>query len=310
MAYIRAYKDKWRAEVQRNGIRTSQVFDRKRDAQTWALEQEAQAKSARRGGGRTFGNAVDKYIADVSSKKDGEVWEVRRLNVMREYFGNNAGLSGIDSPEIAAWRDARLKTVSASTVVREANLLRNLFKVAVNEWHWMEHEPFKGVKLPKENDARYQIWGWREIRRVLRAERSGKTADMQKAFHIALRTAMRLQEVLAAPEHYDAKRRIVTVKTKTEKRGEIPIGRIAAKLLVHQEPFIVGANEGSVLFGKLCKELMITDLTFHDARATALTHLSRKVDVLTLAKISRHKDIRLLSTVYYRESADSIAKRI
>ena len=308
MAYIRSYQGKWRVEIQRNGIRSSKVFDKKRDAQVWAMEQEAQAKQAKQGI-RTFGNAVDKYLLEVSSKKDGEVWEVRRLNVMRDYFGDNAGLSGIDAPEIAAWRDARLKTVSASTVVREANLLRNLFKVAMNEWHWMEHEPFKGVKLPKENDARYQIWGWREIRRVLRAERSGKTAEMQKAFHIALRTAMRLQEVLAAPENYDPKRRVVTVKTKTEKRGEIPIGRLAAKLIPTTK-FSVGANEGSVLFGKLCKELMITDLTFHDARATALTHLSRKIDVLTLAKISRHKDIRLLSTVYYRESADSIAKRI
>ena len=310
MAYIRQYQDKWRVEIQRNGIRTSKVFDRKREAQAWALEQEAQAKSARRGGGKTFGNAVDKYIADVSSKKDGEVWEVRRLNVMRDYFGANAGLCDIDAPEICEWRDARLKTVSGSTVVREANLLRNVFKIAMNEWHWMDHEPFKGVKLPTENDPRHQLWTWQQIKQVLRAERSGKTAEMQKAFHIALRTAMRLQEVLAAPPNYDKKRQVVTVKSKTEKRAEIPIGRIASKLLENQAPFVVGPNEGSVLFGKLCRELMIEDLTFHDTRATALTHLARKVDVMTLARISRHKDIRLLMRVYYREGSESIAKRI
>ena len=55
---------------------------------------------------------------------------------------------------------------------------------------------------------------------------------------------------------------------------------------------------------------MLGDLHFHDARATALTLLSRKVDVMTLAKISRHKDINLLQNTYYRESAENIAKRI
>ena len=74
--------------------------------------------------------------------------------------------------------------------------------------------------------------------------------------------------------------------------------------------FTVGPNEGSTLFSRLCRELLIEGLTFHDARATALTHLSRKVDVMTLAKISRHKDLSLLLNVYYRKSADDIARLI
>lgn len=309
MAYIRKYKDKWRAEIERNGIRSSKVHDTKREAQAWALEQEATAKRARAGGNKSFGDAVDKYIESVSSKKDGEVWEVRRLNVMREFFGNDAGLADIDTPQIAEWRDSRLKQVTASTVVREANLLRNLFNLARKEWKWMDHAPFDGAKMPKENAPRHQVWGWRLIKRVLRAERIGKTAEMQAAFHIALRTGMRLAEVLQAPEHFDAVRRVVVIKTKTEARAQIPIGRIAAKLLI-RPAFVVGANEGSTLFSKLCKELLIEGLTFHDTRGTALTHLSRKVDVLTLAKISRHKNLSLLSNVYYRASPESIAARI
>lgn len=309
MAYITKYRDSWRAQIQRNGIRSSKSFDTKREAQAWALEQEATAKRARAGGNKSFGDAVDKYIADVSSKKDGEVWEVRRLNAMREHFGTDAGLLEIDAPQIADWRDTRIKTVSASTVVREANLLRNLFNLARVEWKWMDHKPFEGIKLPKENAPRHQVWGWRLIRRVLRAERTGKTREMQEAFHIALRTGMRLGEVLAAPGNFDPVRRVVTIKTKTEARAQIPIGRIAAKLL--QRPaFVVDANEGSTLFSKLCRELLIEGLTFHDTRGTALTHLSKKVDVLTLAKISRHKDLSLLSNVYYRATADEIARKI
>ncbi len=304
--YVRKYKTKWRVEIERNGIRSSRVCETKREAQAWGIEQEASAKAARKGGNKTFSDAVDKYIEAVSSKKDGKVWEVRRMEVMRDYFGN-AGLLEIDAPQIAQWRDDRLKTVSGSTVVREANLLRNLFNVARNEWRWLEHEPFRGVKMPKENEPRQAIWTWQLIKRVLRAERTGKTREVQDAFHIALRTAMRLAEVLQAPENFDGK--VVRIKTKTEKMAQIPIGRIAAKLLV-RKPFVVDANEASVLFSKLCKELLITGLTFHDTRGTALTHLSRKVGVLTLAKISRHKDLSLLSNVYYRETADQISAMI
>jgi integrase len=309
MAYIRKYKDKWRAEIERNGIRSSKVHDTKRAAQAWALEMEATAKRARSGGDKTFGDAVDRYAETVSSKKDGEVWEVRRLHAMRDHFGKDAGLTEIDAPQIAGWRDARLKVVTASTVVREANLLRNLFNIARKEWKWLDHTPFDGVKLPKENAPRHQVWTWQLIKRVLRAPRIGKTAEMQAAFHIALRSGMRLAEVLQAPDNFDVKRHVVTIKTKTEALARIPIGRVAAKLL-HRPSFEVGPNEGSTLFSKLCKELLISGLTFHDTRGTALTHLSRKVDVLTLAKISRHKDLSLLSNVYYRETADSIAARI
>ena len=307
--YIRKYRDKWRVEIERNGIRSSKVCDTKREAQAWGIEQEAQAKRARAGGDHTFGDAVDKYKQDVSSKKDGEVWEVRRLEAMRDFFGDDAGLLALDTPQIADWRDTRLKTVSASTVVREANLLRNLFNIARKEWRWLDHDPFMGVRLPKENAPRHQVWTWQLIKRVLRVQRTGKTAEVQAAFHIALRSGMRLAEVLAAPGAFDPVRRVVTIKTKTEARAQIPIGRIAAKLLA-RPAFTVGANEASVLFSKLCRELLIDGLTFHDTRGTALTHLARKVDVLTLAKISRHKNLSLLSNVYYRERADQIAARI
>jgi integrase len=308
MAYISKYRNKWRAEVQRNGIRTSKVCDTKREAQAWALEQEAKAKRTKAGGAHTLAETIEHYVKHVSAKKADPAWESRRLAAMLKHFGD-LELTDIDTPEIARWRDTRLLTVSASTVLREVNLLRNLFSVARTEWKWIDHNPFSGVKLPKQNAPRTAVWPWQLIKRVLRAPRTGKTAEMQAAFHIALRTGMRLQEVLAAPASFDAKRRVVTVKSKTEAKAQVPIGRIAAKLL-SRPGFIVDANEGSVLFGKLCKELLITGLTFHDARATALTHLAKKVDVLTLAKISRHKDLSLLSNVYYRETADQIANRI
>lgn len=309
MAHIRQLPSgKWRAEIERNGRRASKTTPTKREAQAWALEQEGAAKAIG-AGWRTFGAACEDYVTKVSSAKSNPEWEQRRINTFVAHFGAGAPIGAITKKDIAAWRDHRLATVSGSTVNREVNLLRNIFNVAIHDWEWISANPFTGVKLPQGNEPRQSIWPWQLIKRVLRAPRTGKTREMQDAFHIALRTGMRLQEVLAAPQNYDPKRRVVTLKTKTEARAQIPIGRIAHRLL--QRPaFVVEPNEGSTLFSRLCRELLIEGLTFHDARATALTHLSRKVDVMTLGKISRHKDISLLQRVYYREAADSIAMRI
>ena len=303
------YKDKWRVQVYKNGIRKSAIFATKTEAKDWGQRTEIDLASAKPGSDKTLQQACDHYLKSVSSQKsDAEDWERRRFDHFIEHFGN-VPIQEITSELIGLWRDKRLETVSGSTVLREVSLFRNMFKLAHKEWKWIDESPFDGVRLPKENAPRHQIWTWPLIKRVLRAERIGKTKEMQDAFHIALRSGMRLGEVLAAPTAFDPVRRVVTIKTKTEARAQIPIGRIAAKLL-KRPAFVVGPNEGSVLFSKLCRELLIEDLTFHDARGTALTHLSKKVDVLTLAKISRHKDLSLLSNVYYRATAESIAAKI
>lgn len=309
MASIKQHNGKWRAQVYVKGVRASAVWGTRREAMAWAVRKEAELTAAK-ATGHSFDDAADKYLADISPQKSSPQWEARRLAVMRESF-TGLSLADIDAPDVARWRDKRLQTVTGSTVNREVNLLRHVFRVARDEWRWIDHDPFKGVKLPKESSPRTALWGWRDIRRVLRAgQRSGgKTGEVAAAFHISLRTAMRLKECLQAPAHYDAKARTVTLtETKTGKRV-IPIGRIAGKLLT-RPAFTVGANEASTLFAKLTKRLMIDGPTFHDARGSCLTRLAKKVNVMTLARISGHKDINLLFNCYYRETVTDIAARL
>lgn len=307
MASIRKYRDKWRAEVQRHGIRASHLCDTKREAQAWALAKEAELDKLKGSGGKTFGDAVIEYAKTVSVRKKKPEWEAKRFAYFAQHFGERTPLVNITSAEIGQWRDERLKTVVGATVQREANLLRNLFTVAMDEWRWIDSHPFRGVRMPEQAEARRQVWGWRQIKRVLRSDRDKKMGEVVKAFHIALHTGMRLGEVLTGT--YDAKRRVYMLpRTKTGGYVEVPITRRAAKLL--PASFTVGANEASTLFSRLTRQLLLGDLTFHDTRATALTLLSRRVDILTLSRISRHKDIRILATTYYRESAESISRRL
>lgn len=135
---------------------------------------------------------------------------------------------------------------------------------------------------------------------------------MTQAFHIALRTGMRLNEAMAAPAGFDPVRRIVTFdSTKTEKYGEsVPLTKQAYRLMLKMpKAFVVNPKRASMLFCHLLNNLLIKDLQFRDARATALTLMARRMDVLTLSRISRHKDLKML-LIYYRESPDDISRRL
>lgn len=313
MAHVAAYRDGYRVSVKHRGVRRSATFPTAREARAWGRRIEAQIDAGMftDSDQTPFSRLAQEYLTKVSSRKAGEVWEARRVAAFVRHFGDRP-LGAIDAPQIAAWRDMRLETVTGSTVVREVNLLRAMFRVARDEWRWIRHDPFKGVKIPQENEPRRAVWRWQQIKRVLRYPGGPKTLETIAAFHISLRTSMRLQEALEAPRRFDRRRRVVTLapdETKARRRVEIPVGRIAAKL-IDRPPFVVGPQEASRLFAVVCAKLGIEGLTFHDARATALTLLSRKVDVMTLAKISQHKDIRILQNTYYRERADDIARRL
>jgi hypothetical protein len=310
VAYIRKYRDGWRAEVERHGHRASFAATNKREVQAWALKKEAELDALKASGGKTFLAAVEHYRATVTVDKRARQWEERALDRLLEQIAPDEHLSKIDSERIGRWRDMRKKVVSGSTVNREANLLRNIFSRARLEWKWIQHNPFAGVKLPKENAARTAVWRWQQMRRVLRSGREGKTGETVRAFHVALHTGLRLQEVLTG-RYVPARRVIVLPLTKAGEVQEVPVTTRAARILPKlMQPFTVDPNEASVLFGKLSRQLLIEGLTFHDARATALTLLARKMDVMTLARISRHKDLRILLNTYYRETAEQIAARL
>jgi integrase len=314
VAYIRKYRDGWRAEVERHGTRASFSAPTKREVQAWALKKEAELDAFKSSKGLTFSQATAKYLSTVTRDKAASAaeWEERRFAEMAEFFGELTPLAAIDSSRIGEWRDERLKTVSASTLLRQRALLLSLFSVAVKEWKVLQSNPFDGVRMPKHNPARHQVWPWRLIKRVLRAgnlnEREVQTV---RAFHIALHTGMRLQEILTA--QVVGKVAVLARDKSSGKSSEpvkVPLPRKGAALFAKYGPFTIRPDIASATFSDLTDELLIDGLTFHDSRASALTWLSRRMDVMTLARISRHKNLKILMDTYYRETAEQIAARL
>lgn len=311
MASVVPYGAGYRCHAEWHGRKASKTFKSKREAVQWGVLKEREMAAQGEYGWMTFSQACEKYLATVSTRKfkSAATWERRRLAAAAIYFGADTPLGSIDSAKAGQWRDSRLQTVSGSTVIREGNLIRNLFTVAVDEWKALERNPFAKLRMPEHDPPRDVVWTWQLIRRVLSADRTGKTAEVIRAFHIGLHTGRRLSEIVTGTYH-PGRKVFELASSKTSRRREFfPVPSRAVKLLPFT--FTVGANEASTLFSKLIRhQLGIDHLTFHDTRATALTLLARRVDVMTLARISGHRDLKMLFNTYYRESAEQISSRI
>lgn len=322
MPYVRPYgKGQFRCEVEKLGVRDSRIFDAKADARKWGYQREEEIEAEKTGRGVTFAQVTERYLREVSPKKKGAVeWEARRMGYFVEHFGASTPILSLTRKHVAKWRDKRLETVSGSTVNREANLLSNLFRKARIEWEYVTTNPLEGVDWPDNEDPREYVWNWRQIRRVLRycqASQGIKTQQAGIAFHIALRTAMRAKEVLLAHKRGQV---AVINDSKTTKKGKevtIPLTHQGRRIMDRyaNTPWQLDANELSVLFHKACigcgvRVPKVDGPTFHDARATALTLMARRMPVEQLQRVSRHRKIQTLIDHYYRLTNEQIAARL
>ena len=337
MAYFRKLKSgSIRAEVERLGLRTSDTFPTMAAARAWAAAEETKILSgaASRFPAKTLTDAIDRYVREVSvNKRSSKAETLRLLSVVRD-FPSMCGklMTDINQADIASWRDTRLKSVSPSTVVREATPFRNLFAVAEREWMWIGKNPWEGVRMPSEPPARTRRTSPTEMRRMLRSMGyvTGKRPSMPRnevayAWLIAHHTAMRAGEVLSlSRSSVNLTTRVAKLEShKTLERDGVrfvPFTAKAARVMAvldaaakadgRDDYFTISSKSLDALFRKVKDQLLVKDLHFHDSRADALTRLAKRVDVMKLAKISGHRDLNQLLGAYYRATPEEIAASI
>lgn len=306
----------WRAQIFKHGNRQSATFETKGAAQQWATRVEADLDALKRGllPRKTVAEALQKYSEEVSPKKKGRRWEQLRLVAYQREKWAALWLEDLHAPTLAAWRDTRLQGVTPGSVQRDVNLLRAVFTTARKEWRWLAHDPFEGFTNPGQNKPRTRriqaLEVWAICRRLRRA--GGQSAEVARMFRIALKTGMRAGEILSlTPATVDLVNRVsYLTDTKNGEDRAVPMTRAAARLFVGWQGWTVDAENRDALFRKARKAAGLSGFTFHDSRAEALTRLARKVDVLTLARISGHRDLKILMQTYYRETAGQIAQRL
>ena len=324
---------RWEAQVRRRGwpTRTS-TFHTKADAQAWAADTEAAMhkrayvddsvlKST------TVRALLQRYLADETPKKKGAESEGWRLQAfMRQEFAD-LPLSEIDSNVMSAWRDQRLKLVSAPTVKRDLILLSHVFTLARTEWKLKIVNPLGDVRRPSSAPHRKRIPSWSEKKRLLRKLTTAAPGEpvagaarnpwIRPLVTFALRTAMRRSEILALQwEHVHTKLRYAHLPaTKNGDERDVPLTR-KALLILSRLPqaktgpvFPVSADAVKQVFKRARKRAEIENLRLHDMRHAAATNLSKKLaNVLELSAVTGHKSLAMLKMYYQPDPTEMAAK--
>lgn len=326
MPTFRKRGDSWRAEVARNGHRESKTFSTKREAMDWANRRELELANVRAGKVTrwTLADVMQRYADEVSPEKAGERWEKARIAAMKTDPVAKMVMQDIGPADLAAWRDRRLAKVQGATVLREIGLLRAIWtRAKLGEWRYVDHDPWPDVIKPQDNPARKVIFQEGQAERIVTAlgYEGGTPKDKREqtavAFLLALETAMRSGEILTLEwQHVHLERRMLHLpKSKNGDARDVPLSRRAVELLEamkgidEDKVFTVNAGLRDAYFRQGKTLAKIDGPTFHDARATAITRLAKKLDLLELARMVGHRDPRSLMT-YYRESATEIANKL
>ncbi|UHQ21939.1 site-specific integrase [Lysobacter sp. 5GHs7-4] len=322
MASIRPSGSKWRVQVYVAGVRDSQIFATRKEAATWGLEREAELRGAKLPD-KTFGDAMKRYQHDEAPKRGGAHWEAIRLKAFRETPIANRRLASLDGNDFADWRDRRLAQVKPGTVAREMNLLRAVLEVARRDWRWIRANPMKDVRWPTTPKGRARRLSLEEIEDLaigfgvwdkLRAKTATQRVGL--AFLLAIETGMRSGEILSltSPNVHLDEQYVSLPKTKNGDARDVPLSKRAVEILralpLRFGPiFDMDASMRDTLFRKVRDKTNHRAVHFHDSRSEAIWRLSKKLDVLQLARVVGHRDIKSLM-IYYNEPASELAKQL
>lgn len=318
LASIIPHKGRWRALVFKGGARKSKVFDSKRAAQDWANQAEYEGKNRIEVVGRhTVGEAFDLYARTVSPAKRGARWETIRLEKFQRDKLAALRVSEVTAPDIADWRDRRLREVKGASVRREMQLMSSVFNIARKEWKWISDSPMVDVRKPPQSPRRNRLVTDEELEALALSagpDPANATARAFMAFRFSIETGMRAGEVIGLEwSRVDLGRRVAHLpKTKNGESRDVPLSLVAVSILegLTGDP-VFGISSASLdaLWRKLRDRAGVDGLTYHDSRHVAITRLAKKIEVLDLARVVGHRDIRMLLT-YYEADAEALATQL
>lgn len=326
MPTIRQIKTKtkgirWRADVWSGGTRESARFKTKPEAVAWAYKREAELATDRRIiQGQTYAMAMKRYADEVAAKKRGARAEGIRLERLKRQPIASKLLAHLTLTDAEEYRDQRLTEVQPGSVTREMVVMCSVLRKAV-KWRWIDVYPWTDLEMPARPRSRTKVYNQDEIDLIL--ETAGvasaepivtRIQQAAMAFAFAVETAMRQGEItsLEWPD-IDLTKRVASLSmTKNGDPRRVPLSRRAVAIIErlprhHTRPWPMSSDSLSQHFMRLRKLAGITDGTFHDARRTACTRMAKKLGPMDLAKVSGHRDLKMLLRVYYEPDAADLA---
>ena len=320
MASINPCAKGYRAFVYVKGVRDSQTFRTMREANAWASARETELRASDKlpvSDKHTLRDLLEKYRDEVSVTKRGARWEVVRINkFLNSTLPIDKPLSKCTTEVIGQWRDKQ--TLSAGSIIRELGMLRSIFEFARRELKWVAENPLKDVRkppAPRHREVTISRWQIKKMLKALgltRGKIRNKSQSVAVCFLLALRTGMRAGELCNLTWVNVKSNYCILPMTKTVPRN-VPLSKKAIRLIERMRGyhgtlvFNLTDTVRDVLFRKARDKAGLDGFTFHDARHTAATWISRKVDALTLCKIFGWSDTKMALT-YYNPKASDISK--
>lgn len=303
----------------------SKSFTTKAEAQTWARGVET---AMDKGTHQPYHEArhlllkdvLLRYKAEVTPTKRGAKREGQSIDFMTRQKFTGHSMATLTSAVVAGYRDERLKTVSAGTIIRELSILSGAISHARREWGVPTPNPCALVRKPTTPQGRTRLLTAEEESRLLDELRPIKRRSplMIPLVVLALETAMRRGELLAMQwENIDLDSQTVILPlTKNGTARIVPLSRKAVATLRELQTnkngpvFPISFMTMNNCFVHACKRAGIVGLRFHDLRHTATTTLATKLpNVIELAAVTGHQTIQMLKR-YYHPKAEVLAQKL
>lgn len=312
---VRRTDNGWMAQVQVGGRRRTKRCTTKREAEDWMAAERRRLESDPLGmSDKTVMDAIDRYAREVTPGKKSARWEGNTLARLKADTIAGCRLVDLSPSDVAGWRDRRLRSVSGSTCNREFNVLSAVLAIARKEWGWLDRSVTATVRRPQENRPRQRIPSDEEIERILEqlgADVATVSGRVGLAYRFALETALRVGEI-AKLRPMDRRGRSVVVRDpKNGTDRVVPLSPAAITICDAVGcDFHLTSSQITSMFARARKMAMVDGTTFHDSRRAAATRLAKRFSVLELSRITGHKDLRILSEVYYSPDAEELADKL
>ncbi len=303
----------------------SASFERLTDARKWKQSTESAMREGRHfktreSKKRTIGDMIDRYIKHVMPYKTGDdrqkKSQVKLLEWWKEQIGDYA-LAEATPPLLIQTRDTLLsktgregKPISPATANRYCAILKHAFTKAVNEWQWVDENPFRKIQTLNENNERVRFLSDDERKALLTETAKDKNQVMHIVTVIALSNGARLGEILGLKwKDVDLVKGSLTFhKTKNGERRKVPLAGYALELMKEHNkvrridtPLVFPNRKGEkpadihTAFYRARDAAGIEDFRFHDTRHCAASYLAMNgASLAEIAEVLGHKTMQMV----------------
>ncbi len=308
-------KSAYFVEVRLKGCPSQRAtFERLTDARNWVQQTESAIREGRyfktvEARRHTLADAIDRYRESVLPTKRDQRKQSAQLNWWRKHYGSYV-LADVTPALLGEARDTLTTGRAPGTVVRYLAAISHVFTTAVREWGWIDDNPVRKVRKPKEPRGRARFLSDNERDSLLKACEDSGDPHLHLIVVLALSTGMRQGEIVGLRwSDIDIERgRIVLHETKNGETRVVPlVGRARDLMREHakvrrmdSDLVFPGRRKGRPAFvrtrwNRVCQAAGLKDFRFHDLRHSAASYmLMSGASLGEIAELLGHKTLQMV----------------